>query len=69
MMKSRESLRCEAEKRRMESEAVLTQMMVQTQLQIASLLGAAESTPSRKRKRGDEEESSSSSPSMLLSQR
>ncbi|ESR56142.1 hypothetical protein CICLE_v10024162mg, partial [Citrus x clementina] len=38
MIKSREALRCEAEKRRMESEAEMTRMMMQTQLQIASFV-------------------------------
>ncbi|TXG46927.1 hypothetical protein EZV62_026221 [Acer yangbiense] len=57
MMKSREALRCEAEKRRMETEAELTQMLVQTQLQIASFV-AGKST-SRKRKRVAEDESTS----------
>ncbi|KAK2644570.1 hypothetical protein Ddye_019765 [Dipteronia dyeriana] len=57
MMKSREALRCEAEKRRMETEAELTQMLVQTQLQIASFV-AGKST-SRKRKRVEEDESTS----------
>ncbi|KAK1557507.1 hypothetical protein Q3G72_026012 [Acer saccharum] len=58
MMKSREALRCEAEKRRMETEAELTQMLVQTQLQIASFV-AGKSTTSRKRKRVEEDESTS----------
>ncbi|KAK3177577.1 hypothetical protein Dsin_028024 [Dipteronia sinensis] len=57
MMKSREALRCEAEKRRMETEGELTQMLVQTQLQIASFV-AGKST-SRKRKRVEEDESTS----------
>ncbi|KAH7569434.1 hypothetical protein JRO89_XS06G0161400 [Xanthoceras sorbifolium] len=55
MMKSREALRCEAEKRRMESEAELTRMMVQTQLQIASFV--AGKSRSRKRKRAEQDES------------
>ena len=36
LAKAREALQLEAEKRRVESEAELTQMLLQTQLQIAS---------------------------------
>ena len=55
MIKSREALRCEAEKRRMESEAEMTRMMMHTQLQIASFVEGMNS--SRKRKRAEEDES------------
>ncbi|KAL9452097.1 hypothetical protein AB3S75_007988 [Citrus x aurantiifolia] len=55
MIKSREALRCEAEKRRMESEAEMTRVMMQTQLQIASFVEGMNS--SRKRKRAEEDES------------
>lgn len=54
MIKAREASRLEAEKRRMELEAELTRMMLQTQLQIASIV-AGKGT-SRKRKRVGEEE-------------
>lgn len=56
MIKAREASRWEAEKRRMESEAELTRMMLQTQLQIASLV--AGKGPGRKRKRVEEEDES-----------
>uniref|UniRef100_A0A6N2KMH1 Uncharacterized protein n=1 Tax=Salix viminalis TaxID=40686 RepID=A0A6N2KMH1_SALVM len=54
MIKAREASRLEAEKRRVELEAELTRMMLQTQLQIASIV-AGKGT-SRKRKRVGEEE-------------
>lgn len=54
MAKAREALRLEAEKRRAESEAELTQMVMRTQLQIASL--CSRPVPSRKRKRADQED-------------
>ncbi|CAK7351511.1 unnamed protein product [Dovyalis caffra] len=53
MIKAREASRLEAEKRRMELEAELTRIMLQTQLQIASVV-AGKGT-SRKRKRVAEE--------------
>ncbi|KAJ4703985.1 hypothetical protein OWV82_023812 [Melia azedarach] len=56
MMKSREALRCEAEKRRIESEAELTQMLAQTQLQIASFVAGKGMSQNRKRKRDEEDE-------------
>ncbi|XP_062013562.1 uncharacterized protein At4g22160 [Rosa rugosa] len=67
MTKAREALRLEAENRRLESEAELTQMLLQTQLQIASLVSRRrrDHHPSRKRKRAEEEggeNDSSSSP-------
>ncbi|CBI33001.3 unnamed protein product, partial [Vitis vinifera] len=55
MLKAREAFRLEAEKRRLESEAEMTQMLLQTQLQIASLVSRS---PSRKRKRGEEDDPS-----------
>ncbi|PRQ28347.1 hypothetical protein RchiOBHm_Chr5g0002091 [Rosa chinensis] len=56
MTKAREAMRLEAEKRRLESEAELTQMLLQTQLQIASLVSRRRRDhPSRKRKRAEEE--------------
>ena len=54
MLKAREAFRLESEKRRLESEAAMTQMLLQTQLQIASLVSRR--SPSRKRKRGEEED-------------
>ncbi|GLT72658.1 hypothetical protein SLA2020_445730 [Shorea laevis] len=55
MAKAREASRLEAEKRRVELEAELTRMLLQTQLQIASF--ASRQSPSRKRKRVDGNES------------
>ncbi|KAI5672983.1 hypothetical protein M9H77_13347 [Catharanthus roseus] len=52
MIKEREVLRLEAEKRRMELENQLTQMMMQTQLQIASFV--CQKSSNRKRKRSDD---------------
>ncbi|WCJ20146.1 hypothetical protein M5689_002400 [Euphorbia peplus] len=52
MMRVRETLRCEAEKRRMEMESELTQMMLATELQIASIV--AGKGLSRRRKRIEE---------------
>ncbi|KAF3451769.1 hypothetical protein FNV43_RR07865 [Rhamnella rubrinervis] len=57
MAKAREALRLEAEKRRAESEAELTQMMLRTQFQIASLVSRR--IPSQKRKRVEEGERTS----------
>ncbi|KAJ0018712.1 hypothetical protein Pint_09788 [Pistacia integerrima] len=54
MMKSREALRCEAEKRRVETEAESTQMLAQTQLQIASFVAGMSSSSKRKRVEEDE---------------
>ncbi|KAL0012257.1 hypothetical protein SO802_007365 [Lithocarpus litseifolius] len=56
MAKAREASRLEAEKRRVESEAELTRMLLQTQLQIASFASSRQS-PSRKRKRVEEGDS------------
>ena len=53
MAKAREASRLEAEKRRVESEAELTRMLLQTQLQIASFV--SRQSPSRKRKRVEED--------------
>ncbi|KAJ4842750.1 hypothetical protein Tsubulata_013371 [Turnera subulata] len=50
MLKSREATLREAHKRRTESEAEMTRLMLQTQLQIASLLRLT----TRKRKRVDD---------------
>ncbi|KAL6332214.1 hypothetical protein AAG906_001929 [Vitis piasezkii] len=61
MLKAREAFRLEAEKRRLESEAEMTQMLLQTQLQIASLVSRS---PSRKRKRGEEDDPSISESQM-----
>lgn len=61
MAKAREALRLEAEKRRAESEAELTEMMLRTQLQIASFVSRR--IPSRKRKRVEEDERTSAVPS------
>ncbi|XP_018829621.1 uncharacterized protein At4g22160-like [Juglans regia] len=55
MAKAREASRLESEKRRIESEAELTRMMRQTQLQIASFV--LQQSPSRKRKRVEEDHS------------
>ncbi|XP_021294495.1 uncharacterized protein At4g22160 [Herrania umbratica] len=52
MVKAMEASRCEAEKRRMESEAELTRMMLRTQSQIASFIAG----DNRKRKRVEEDE-------------
>lgn len=49
MAKAREALRLKAEKQRVELEAELTQMLLQTQLQVASLV--SRQSPRRKRKR------------------
>ncbi|KAK9268233.1 hypothetical protein L1049_010676 [Liquidambar formosana] len=49
MVKAREALRFEAEKRRVEAETEMTQMLLQTQLQIASFV--SRKSPNRKRKR------------------
>ncbi|XAR53814.1 hypothetical protein NMG60_11022502 [Bertholletia excelsa] len=51
MVKAREASRQEAENRRAELDSELTQMLLQTQLHIASYVAAASST--RKRKRSD----------------
>ncbi|KAJ6725219.1 hypothetical protein OIU85_023072 [Salix viminalis] len=57
MIKAREASRLEAEKRRMELEAELTRMMLQTQLQIASIVAGKGTSRKRKRvgrrRRGD----------------
>ncbi|XP_015879626.1 uncharacterized protein At4g22160 [Ziziphus jujuba] len=54
MAKAREALRLEAEKRRAELEAELTQMVLRTQLQMASYV--SRQSQSRKRKRVEEDE-------------
>ncbi|KAF4372596.1 hypothetical protein CsatB_012662 [Cannabis sativa] len=57
--KTREALRLQAENRRLESEAELTQMMLRTELQIASFISRPINVSnSRKRKRIEEETSS-----------
>ncbi|KAI8001169.1 Uncharacterized protein LOK49_LG09G00206 [Camellia lanceoleosa] len=61
MAKAREASRLEAEKRRAQLESELTQMLLQTQLQIASYISQPSPTSSRKRKRSDEDNSSISS--------
>ncbi|KAF8414145.1 hypothetical protein HHK36_002144 [Tetracentron sinense] len=58
MLKAREALRVEAERRRVELEDEMTQMFLSTQLQMASFL--ARESRNRKRKRVEEEISSSS---------
>ena len=74
MAKAREALRLTAEKRRLESEAELTQMLLQTPLQIASLVSRRSDRDhdqhhhsSRKQKRAEEEgeENDESSPPVL----
>ncbi|KAI5330834.1 PREDICTED: At4g22160 [Prunus dulcis] len=68
MAKAREGLRLKAEKQRVELEAELTQMLLQTQLQVASLV--SQQSPRRKRKRvEDADESLLPSPSSSISQR
>ncbi|XWS18160.1 hypothetical protein CRYUN_Cryun32bG0018500 [Craigia yunnanensis] len=59
MVKAMEASRCEAEKRRVESEAELTRMMLRTQSQIASFIGG--DGENRKRKRLAEDERGDSS--------
>lgn len=54
MVKAMEASRCEAEKRRAESEAELTRMILRTQSQIASFVAGEADT--RKRKRGADDE-------------
>lgn len=69
MVKAREASRLAAEKRRAELEIELTQVMVRTQLQIASCV-VSRTGLSRKRKRSDEVDDSSNSArerAMLLS--
>ncbi|CAL5408293.1 unnamed protein product [Camellia sinensis] len=61
MAKAREASRLEAEKRRAQLESELTQMLLHTQLQIASYISQPSPTSSRKRKRSDEDNSSISS--------
>ncbi|XP_062088276.1 uncharacterized protein At4g22160 [Humulus lupulus] len=53
--KTREALRLHAENRRIELEAELTQMLLRTELQIASFISRPISVSSRKRKRIEEE--------------
>lgn len=65
MVKRREDLRLKAEKRRIESEAELTQMLLRTQLQIASF--ASRQSQIKKRKRDDSGEVDETA--SLLSQR
>ncbi|XP_038882486.1 uncharacterized protein LOC120073739 [Benincasa hispida] len=60
IFKAREIIRLEEEKRRLESEAEMTRMLLQCQLQIASFLSARQSPNNRKRKRVQEEDPSSS---------
>ena len=60
IFKATEVMRLEEEKRRLESEAEMTRMLLQCQLQIASFLSARESPNNRKRKRVKEEDPSSS---------
>ncbi|XP_039048780.1 uncharacterized protein At4g22160-like isoform X2 [Hibiscus syriacus] len=55
MVKAMEASRCEAEKRRVESEAELSRMMLWTQSRIASFV--AGDGDNRKRKRGGDDES------------
>ncbi|KAL6179938.1 hypothetical protein ACLB2K_046609 [Fragaria x ananassa] len=70
MAKAREALRLKAEKRRLDSEAELTEMLLQTQLQIASLVSREKDHHrSRKRKRAEEEEENDSSSSSAVSKR
>lgn len=67
MVKAREASRLAAENRRLETEAELTQLILKTQLQIASVI--TRTWTSRKRKRSDEDDSSASQRegAMLLS--
>ncbi|XP_050369580.1 uncharacterized protein LOC126787723 [Argentina anserina] len=70
MAKAREALRLKAEQRRLESEAELTQMLLQTQLQIASLVSRRRNEHlSRKRKRAEEEEEENDESSKPLSEK
>lgn len=64
IFKAREAIRLEEEKRRLESEAEMTRMLLHCQLQMASFLTAARPSPNRKRKRPQEEDPSSSSASL-----
>ncbi|XP_059624474.1 uncharacterized protein At4g22160 [Cornus florida] len=67
MIKAREALRYEAEKRRVESEAEMTRMLLQTQLQIASFLSRTCVNRKRKRSADDETSTSEREGAMLLS--
>lgn len=58
MLKAREALRIESARRRIESEAEMNRMLMQTQLQIASFLSQRSSN--RKRKRLDTDDATSS---------
>lgn len=58
MLKAREALRIESARRRIESEAEMNRMLMQTQLQIASFLSQRSSN--RKRKRLDTDDTTSS---------
>ncbi|KAI3988066.1 hypothetical protein MKX01_011855 [Papaver californicum] len=64
MIKAREISRIESEKRGVESEANLTQMLVNTQLEIASFL--SRTIQKRKRKRVENDDSSISERQSLL---
>lgn len=57
MAKTREALRLQSETRRLELEAEMTQMLLRTELQIASLVSRR--NPSRKRKRVEEDQTTS----------
>lgn len=60
IFRAREAIRLEEEKRRLESEAEMTRMLLQCQMQIASFLSARQGPNNRKRKRVQEEEPSPS---------
>ncbi|XVF26105.1 hypothetical protein REPUB_Repub13aG0271100 [Reevesia pubescens] len=66
MAKAMEASRCEAEKRRAESEAELTRMMLQTQSQIASFIAGDGENRKRKRVAEDEPRDSSARQGALL---
>lgn len=66
MVKAMEASRCEAEKRRAESEAELTRMMFRTQSQIASFVAGDADTWKRKLGADDEPRDSSVRQGALL---
>lgn len=67
MLKAREALRIESARRRIESEAEMNRMLMQTQLQIASFLSQRSSNRKRKRLDTDDTTSSDRKGSLLMS--
>ncbi|XP_030552992.1 uncharacterized protein At4g22160 [Rhodamnia argentea] len=61
MAKAREALRLEAERRRAELEGEMTRMLLQTQLQIATVVAGKSQSGGRKRKRAEDEDRASAS--------